>query len=104
VVVEEAQAQEGGLNARTRYRVTHWGKEGPRAFRDLSCADPSARPLVELGELVSLVYLTEKGGEGGPAEYEHEFSRSRRPVLGFHEGGLVICGGGYRVGVRGIHG
>lgn len=92
------------MNARTRYRITHWGKAGPRAYRTLLCADPRGGELVELGELVSLVYLTEKGGEGGPAEYEHEFSRARRPVLAFHQGGLVICGGGYRVGVRGIHG
>jgi hypothetical protein len=92
------------LNARARYRVTHWGKAGPHEFRDLGCADPGARPLVELGELVSVVYLTEKGGDSGPTEYEHAFAARRRPVLAFHEGGLVICGGGYRVGVRGIHG
>jgi hypothetical protein len=59
--------------------------------------------LVELGRLVSLVYLTEKGGDDGPTEYEHDFS-SPLPVLAFHSGGLVICGGRYRVGVRGIHG
>ncbi len=91
------------MNARTRYRITHWGKAGGRD-RVLLCANPLGAELVELGELVSLVYLTEKGGEGGPAEYEHEFSRGRRPVLAFHKGGLVICGGGYRVGIRGIHG
>jgi len=92
------------VNARTRYRVTHWGEAGPRAFRDLVCPDPGARPLVELGELVSVVYLTQKGGDNRPTEYEHAFNARRRPVLAWHEGGLVICGGGYRVGVRGIHG
>jgi hypothetical protein len=89
--------------ARARYRITHWGEAGPRPYRDLLCPDPSARPLVERVELVSLVYLTTKGGDGEPTEYEHEFSRAR-PVLAFHQGGLVICGGGYRVGIRGIHG
>jgi hypothetical protein len=91
------------LNAQGRYRLTHWGKAGPVVVRGLVCPDPRAEPLIELGRLVSLVYLTEKGGDSGPTEYEHAF-KAPLPVLAFHSGGLVICGGRYRVGVRGIHG
>lgn len=91
-------------NGTLRYRLTHGGLAGPWEHRTLTCADPSAGQLVVLGELVSLVYLTQKGsGDPRPTEYEHEFSRPL-PVLTFHQGGLVICGGRYRVGVRGIHG
>ena len=85
------------------YVVTHWGKSGPRAARELAVPDPRAFQLVELGELVSIVYLTIKGGDRGPTEYEHEFS-SPRPVLAYSPAGLFIAGGRYRVGVRGIHG
>lgn len=90
-------------DGRFRYRLTHGGLAGPWEHKSLSCADPRAGQLVALGELVSLVYLTEKAGDVELTEYEHKFSRPL-PVLAFHEGGLVICGGRYRVGVRGIHG
>lgn len=84
--------------------LTHWGKGGPVPYRDLLAPNPLAGGLVELGALVSVVYLTQKGGDDGPTEYEHEFSAKRLPVLAFNETGLFIVGGGYRVGVRGIHG
>ncbi len=91
------------MNARARYALTHWGKRGRVTERGLWVPDPRAGELVELGQLVSLVYLTEKAGDDGPTEYEHEFSRPL-PVLAYHDGGLFICGGRYGVGVRGIHG
>jgi len=73
-------------------------------MRSLWCPDPRVGELVELGRLVSVVYLTEKGGDDGPTEYEHAFNARRLPVLAFNDGGLFILGGAYRVGVRGIHG
>jgi hypothetical protein len=91
------------LNGRTLYRLAHWGLGGPVEARNLRVADPYAAELVELGQLVSVVYLTRKAGDSGPTEYEHDFSRPM-PVLAFHSGGLVICGGRYRVGMRGIIG
>lgn len=92
------------MNGKAQFRLTHWGKKGPRPFRASTCPDPRAGELVELGELVSVVYLTEKGGDDGPTEYEHEFAKGARPVLAFSKQGLFICGGRYRVGVKGIHG
>ncbi len=91
--------------ARTRYRLTHWGLGGrdKEKARPLSCADPTCGVFTLLGKLVSVCYATEKGGEGGPAEYEHEFS-GPLPELLYSDGGLVIAGGRYRVGVRGIVG
>jgi hypothetical protein len=89
--------------ARLRYRLTHWGDGGedrePRAVR---LANPSI-PFTELGDLVLVVYRTKKLGDGGVGEYEHKFRRPR-PVLGYHEGGLAILGGDYRVTWKGIEG
>lgn len=92
------------MNAKDLYRLTHWGKGGSASQRIATCPDPRRGGLVELGQLVSLVYLTEKGGDDGPTEYEHAFAARRRPVLAFSTEGLFICGGAYRVGVKGIHG
>lgn len=92
------------MNARARYRITHWGKGGHASTRELLCPDPRKGGLVELGQLLSLVYLTQKGGDDGPTEYEHDFNARRLPVLAFNDDGLFILGGGYRIGARGIHG
>jgi hypothetical protein len=70
---------------------------------DLECPDPRAGELVALGHLPEIAYLTTKGGDRGPTLYEHKFHRPW-PILAFNGTGLVICGGGYRVGVRGIIG
>jgi hypothetical protein len=90
--------------ARMAYRITHWGAGGSHpGVRVLPAANP-ADPLVELGELFSLVYRTHKLGDG-PSEYEHEFS-APLPLLAFsvESRRLVIAGGHYRVTARGIVG
>jgi hypothetical protein len=91
----------GATKARIRYRLTHWGLGGKGKLEALKCADPSFGVYTLLGKLVSVVYATEKRGDGGPAEYEHEFSRPL-PELLYSDGGLVIAGGAYRVTARGI--
>lgn len=91
------------MSGRAKYIATHWGKRGPVPFRDLDFPNPRAGELVELGRLVEIVYLTEKLGDSGPTEYQHRF-RSPAPFLAFNSTGLFICGGGYRVGIRGIIG
>ncbi len=96
--------------ARLQYRVAHWGHGGkdPRELPIVECADPSANGgvLTELGELVSVVYLTTKRGDPTLTEYEHKFLRAR-PRLAFTRFGahsLVIVGGDYRMRVGGITG
>lgn len=88
--------------ARARYIAAHWGLVGPDRDRKLWCADPR-EPLTVLGELVAVVYRTEKRGDG-PSEYTHKFQRER-PVLAFTHFGkhsLVIAGGDYVMRPEGI--
>lgn len=90
-------------SGQTRYRVVHWGKSGPVPERTLRAPDPRGGELVELGELVEIAYRTTKWGDRGPTVYEHRFHRPL-PVLVFNDSGLFICGGKYRVTMRGIVG
>lgn len=99
---EENPCGAGEAKARLRYRVTHWGLGGKNAkLGRLRAADPTCGVFTTLGDLVELTYRTTKAGDGGEAEYTHEFS-SPTPELLYSDGGLVIAGGKYRVGIRGI--
>ena len=90
--------------ARVRYVETHWGLAGKDvAPTPIECADPTCGVLTLLGSLREIVYFTEKRNDGGPAEYAHKFNRPH-PELLYSSGGLVIGGGGYKVGIRGIVG
>jgi hypothetical protein len=59
--------------------------------------------LVQLGKLVSLVYRTRKGGDGGETDYAHDFGPDL-PLLCYtiETKRLVIADGGYTVEPRGI--
>lgn len=81
------------------YKAMHWGQAG-KGMREGLAPDPS-KPCTALGELHSVVYITQKGKDRAPTEYEHTFSRPR-PVLVFNEDGLLIVGGAYKVETRGI--
>jgi hypothetical protein len=83
-----------------QYRRDHWGEPGPRRVRGLSAADPRILSI-ELGELVSVIYRTKKGGDKRLTDYEHHFSRPL-PVLSYNPTGLIIAGGKYHVTERGI--
>jgi len=60
--------------------------------------------LIGLGILLSVVYVTEKGGDRSPVEYEHTFDERNPPLLayGSDDGKLYIVGGGYKVKPHGI--
>jgi hypothetical protein len=102
--IDEGQAE---------YKEKHWGQVGRQRVRSMPLPDVS-KGITELGELVSLVYLTAKGRGGELVEYEHEFADSlaaderdgKRPILAFAPGGLVIVRGPsrYTVTDRGIEG
>lgn len=88
------------------YRRTHWGERGTTPSRASRVPSIKAGELVELGELVSVVYLTRKGGDGELVEYEHEFGRRGKglPILAFNRSGLFVAGGSYTITTRGIEG
>jgi hypothetical protein len=85
------------------YVKTHWGQAGKRQVAELRTADPRAGEASELGELHSLVYVTTKGTDSKPVEYEHEFARTK-PRLAYIGDRLLICGGDYRILRGGITG
>jgi hypothetical protein len=89
-------------DARRAYELTHWGERGTRRLRTARAADPRST-ATELGKLVSVVYLTKKGGDKSATEYEHEFE-GPLPTLAFHRGGLLVAGGNYKVREGGITG
>jgi hypothetical protein len=83
-----------------QYARDHWGERGSWDVKKLPAADPR-RVSIVLGELVSVVYRTKKGGDRELTDYEHHFSRPL-PLLSYHAGGLIISGGKYHVSTRGI--
>ncbi len=111
-ILELAERIRGG---EAEYEAKHWGRPGQGTAEDLPLPNVE-KGLVQLGELVSLVYLTEKGRDRELVEYEHEFSDHRdadnrdgtRPLLCFAPdgSGLVIVRGPsrYTVSNRGIEG
>ena len=102
---EQDAAYERGRNAYVR---THWGTPPKANAPAVAYApNPFLGDLVELGALVAVEYLTEKDEV---AVYRHTFNRKALPILSYREGrpaqggGLVLCGGTYRVTTRGIEG
>ncbi len=91
--------------ARAAYKETHWGRPQTQIIKT-RVVDPSAGPLVVLGELTDISYQTRKGREPVTI-YTHDFGRTLPQlcfVPGVRRGGLVIAGGSYRVEGRGIVG
>lgn len=89
-------------NPRKAYKAFHWGNE-PDRVREVDVPE-TPRDLVELGDLQSVTYATNKGGE--EADYFHDFGKRgrRRPTLAYDPDGrgLHIVGGAYTVEDRGI--
>lgn len=88
--------------AADEYERTHWGLRGRGQVSERRAADPSHGTATELGTLVSVVYETDKKGDGR-SEYEHAFE-GRRPKLVYNAGGLMIVGGSYKIARGGIDG
>jgi hypothetical protein len=95
-----------GIGARASYMKTHWGDPGNGSVEQGEAVDVCKEELVTLGVLREIAYETVKLGDGGPAVYEHKFSRRSPPILAYgrKSGKLVIISGGYSVNVRGIVG
>lgn len=60
--------------------------------------------VVELGELVGLMYRSEKGQPGRPQTYIHRMEDPPRLVSNIEGTQLYIVGGSYQVTARGIEG
>ncbi len=96
---------EGALEKAHAFRKRfHWGRPGRSGARKATVSE-LPRVLTKLGKLESLVYVTNKEGDG-LSEYEHSFGEEggRKPDLAVdpETGRLHIVGGGYRVEQRGI--
>jgi hypothetical protein len=101
--------------AAKEYAKTHWGRAGAG---ERIAGYAALAPLEELGELVSITYTTEKGGDAAPVDYEHEFGDGARgawtpPTLlehrctargCVHASRCALRGGTYRVTSHGIVG
>jgi hypothetical protein len=60
--------------------------------------------VVELGELVGLIYRSDKGQPGQPRTYIHRMEHPPRLVSNIEGTQLYIVGGSYQVTPRGIEG
>jgi len=60
--------------------------------------------VVDLGELVGLMYRSDKGQPGKPLTYIHQMENSPRLVSNIEGTQLYIVGGNYRVTSQGIEG
>jgi len=60
--------------------------------------------VVELGELVGLIYRSDKGQRGNPLTYIHRMEDPPRLVSNIEGTQLYIVGGSYRITSQGIEG
>jgi hypothetical protein len=60
--------------------------------------------VVELGELVGLIYRSDKGQSGRPQTYIHRMEDPPRLVSNIEGTQLYIVGGNYKITPRGIEG
>lgn len=81
--------------------MTHWGLEGTGKMEDGVAGDPRG-PSTLLGYVHTIIYIAPKGTPE-MVEWEHRFSSRKPPALTYtKEGKLLLIGGGYKVGARGI--
>jgi hypothetical protein len=95
------------------YMDRHWGLSA-RGIYTRRAPDPTLGTASAMGELVAIVYRTQKAGDPGPTDYEHVFGPDEKAtlrgsskglaVLAFNPSGLLILGGDYKVDSRGIVG
>jgi len=105
-VLEEQLARRGEriANPAPSYEESHWGERGKGRASTMTIPDPSDGPLVELGEVIEIVYRTKKGGDVRRVEYEHAFRKTLPRLVYNRAGKLLLAGGTYRVTERGIVG
>jgi hypothetical protein len=84
------------------YRVFH--SFGPSRLRVVGRSRIMPPIVVDLGELVGVMYRSDKGRPGQPRTYIHRMEDPPRLVSNVEGTQLYIVGGSYRVTPRGIEG
>jgi hypothetical protein len=89
-----------------RGRGLYHGFNGFEPARVVKVHHPRVIPpvVVELGELVGLIYRSDKGQPGQPQTYIHRMEDPPRLVSNVEGTQLYIVGGSYQVTPRGIEG
>ena len=77
---------------------------GPSRVRVVDHSRVMPPIVVELGELVGVMYRSDKGRPGQPRTYIHRMEEPPRLVCNTEGTQLYIVGGSYRVTSRGIEG
>ena len=77
---------------------------GPSRMRTIRHSRVIPPVVVELGELVGLMYRSDKGQPGQPRTYIHRMEDPPRLVSNIEGTQLYIVGGSYQVTPRGIEG
>lgn len=94
------------LESLQRGRELYQGFNGFEPAQVVKVHHPRMIPpvVVELGELVGLIYRSEKGQPGRPQTYIHRMEDPPRLVSNIEGTQLYIVGGSYQVTSRGIEG
>lgn len=90
--------------AAREYARFHWGREPERLRRGSTAAVTPSTVLTACGRLVRVAYETQKGHDGEPVVYVHDFEENLPWLCYTKSGKLVVVGGSYRVTRRGIVG
>jgi hypothetical protein len=103
--IEASKARKENPRKPPSFKESHWGKDATDV-RHVRVAEPrDNKKLIGLGVVHSIVYVTQKGTDQEPVEYEHKFSHRDPPLLayGSDDGKLFFVGGEYYVTSHGIH-
>jgi hypothetical protein len=97
--IVNVQSVQQGLSP---YRT--FNRFGPSRVRTVDHLRVIPPIVVELGELVGLMYRSDKGRPGQPRTYIHQMEDRPRLVSNIEGTQLYIVGGSYQVTARGIEG
>jgi hypothetical protein len=97
--IMQIQSVQQGINL---YRA--FNRFGPSRVRTVDHSRVIPPIVVELGELVGLMYRSDKGQPGQPRTYIHRMEDPPRLVSNIQGTQLYIVGGSYQVTPRGIEG
>ncbi|MGH8583394.1 MAG: hypothetical protein ACREWG_11545 [Gammaproteobacteria bacterium] len=101
------ESPSGALNRDVRQGIglyRKFNRYGPTRLTQLTHPRVIPPVVVELGELVGLIYRSDKGQPGRPQTYIHFMEEPPRLVSNTEGTQLYLVGGRYRITPRGIEG